>query len=148
MGPIREAFLLSVGVLCYPGAHAVAQESAEAVECLSMGRVRDIEVVDDDRILFYQGGQRVYLNVLERTCEGLKRDGSFVWRNGRGSARNPRLCRADFISVMEWGRLGSACKLGAFRLISSDHAEELLSNAPGGSDTSESAEAPNPETAD
>src|SRR5688572_24383306 len=100
MRSIREALFASVVMLCHPGAHAAAQESSDAVDCLSLGRVRDIEVVDDDRILFYQGSQRVYLNVLERTCEGLKRDGAFVWRNGRGTARNPRLCRADFISVI------------------------------------------------
>jgi hypothetical protein len=148
MRSIRQALFASVVMLCYPGAHAAAQESGEALECLSMGRVRDIEVVDDDRILFYQGGQRVYLNVLERTCEGLKRDGAFTWRNGRGTVRNPRLCRADFISVLDWGRLGSACKLGAFRLISNDHAKELLSNGPGGSEKSESAKTPNPATND
>lgn len=147
MRSIREALLVSAVMLCYPAAHASAQETNEAVNCLSTNRVRDIEVVDDDRILFYEGGRRVYLNVLEKTCEGLKRGGSFVWRNGRGNGtRNPRLCSSDFISVLDWGRLGSACKLGAFRLISNDHAKELLSNGPGGSEKSESA--PNPATDD
>src|SRR5262245_25647289 len=54
----RALFVFAV-MLCYPGARAAAQETNEAVSCLSMNRVRDIEVVDDDRILFYHSGGRV-----------------------------------------------------------------------------------------
>jgi hypothetical protein len=144
MRSISQALLVAAAVL-YPGAHAAAQEPNEAVDCLSMNRVRETEVVDDDRILFYQG-QRIYLNVLEKTCEGLKRGGAFAWRDARGTrTRNPRLCRADFISVVDWGRLAAICKLGAFRLISNDHAEELLSSERE-SEKSESVDTPNPAT--
>src|SRR5687767_11921861 len=115
MRSIREALFASVVMFCHPVAHAAAQESSDAVDCLSLGRVRDIEVVDDGCILFYQGRQLVYLNVIESTCDGLIRDVAFGWRNGRGTARSPRLCRANFISVIDWGRIGSACKLGAFQ---------------------------------
>ena len=149
MPSIREALFVSAVMLCYLDAPAVAQESTEAVSCLSMSRVRDIEVVDDDRILFYQGGGRVYLNVLERTCLGLKRGGSFGWGSGRGNGiRNTRLCSSDTISVLDHLSVGSACKLGVFRLISTDQAKELLSNGPGESEKSESAEIPNPATDD
>lgn len=139
--------MFSAVVLCSPGAPAAAQESNEAINCLSMSRVRDIKVVDDDHILFYQGGGRVYLNALERTCLGLKRGGTFAWGSGRGNRiRNTRLCSSDVVSVLDDLRPGSACKLGEFRLISKDRADELLSNGPGGSEKSESAEIPDPAT--
>lgn len=142
MHSIRKALFVSAVMLCYPSANAAAQDANEPIYCLSMSRVRDIKVVDDDRILFYRGGGRVYLNVLEKTCEGLKRGGSFMWGSGRGNGiRNTRLCSADFISVLDGRRLGSACKLGVFRVISNDFAKELLS---GGSEKSESAQIPNP----
>ena len=145
MRSIRKALFASAVVLCFPSSHAAAQETSEPVSCLSMSRVRDIEVVDDDRILFYQGGGRVYLNVLERTCLGLKRGGSFVWGSGRGNGiRNTRLCSSDVVSVLDGQSIGSACKLGVFQLISNDDAKQLLSDGPGEAEKSESAKSRDP----
>ena len=122
----RIPVTLSVGVLLtLAGAAVIAQDSDEPMSCLVMSRVRDTKVVDDDRVLFYESGGRIYLNKLQRTCAGLKFSGSFVWRSSRG-IRNTRLCSSDWITVVERRRSGSACELGSFQLISEEQVEQLL----------------------
>jgi hypothetical protein len=130
----RIPVALSVGVLLtLASAAVIAQDSAEPVSCLVMTRVRDIKVVDDDRVLFYQRGGRIYLNTLERTCARLKFSGSFVWRGSRG-IQNTRLCSSDWIIVVERRRSGSACELGPFQLISEEQVQQLLPSEPGTSE--------------
>jgi hypothetical protein len=99
------------------------------VRCLPMNRIDDTTVIDDDRVLFFVGPERVYLNVLEQTCDGLERSGSFAWRASRG-IRNTQLCSGDWITVMERQSSGSACELGGFRLLTQEETDTLLPERP------------------
>ena len=121
--------LLALSLAATPS--ATAQEEEEVVDvtpvhCISMGRVRTTTVVDDRNILFYQRGGRIYLNILERACVGLQRNGLFTYKVQSG-ARHARLCDTDTINVVESnGSTGFNCGLGQFHPVSEIKAQELL----------------------
>ena len=119
----RAVFLTVLAFAVSPSASAQTPE--DAVRCLYLDRIKDTKVVDDNRVLFFLSRNRVYLNVLARNCEGLERSGAFGWTRSPPT-RIPKLCSADWITVVEWGRLGSACPLGPFQSISATEAEALL----------------------
>ena len=68
-------------------------------DCVSLPRVSRTEVIDDQTILFYQRGGKVYLNHLPRKCGGLAREDRFMYK-----VTTTRLCSSDTITVLEhWG---------------------------------------------
>ena len=95
------------------------------VGCISMGRVRTTTVVDEQNILFYQRGGRIYLNILDQACLGLHRNGTFTYTVQSG-ARYVRLCDSDTITVLEPSGRGFSCGLGEFHPVSQLQAEAML----------------------
>ena len=49
-------------------------------DCVSLSRVSRTKVIDDNTILFYMRGRRIYRNILDRECPGLEREGRFTYR--------------------------------------------------------------------
>jgi hypothetical protein len=94
------------------------------VECLSTTSIDRTDVVDDQTIIFFMRGKRIFRNYLPRKCPGLEREDRFSYQT-----TNSRLCDIDTITVLEqWGsRLqpGFTCALGAFHPISAEEAEAL-----------------------
>jgi hypothetical protein len=92
--------------------------------CLSLARVDRTRVLDDQTILFYMRGDRVYRNFLARKCPGLAEQNRFSYESRTG-----RLCNVDTVTVLEqWaGRLeaGFTCRLGDFHPISPEEIEDL-----------------------
>lgn len=116
------AFGLLLAVAASPEEPSAAPTPAR---CISMGSVQTTTIVDDNRILFYQRGGRIYLNSLDRTCVGLTRSGKFSYKVQSG-ARYVRMCDTDRINVLERTGNGFNCGLGVFVPVSAEAAAELL----------------------
>jgi hypothetical protein len=117
------------GVAALSLASAAAQDDDEAsdepLRCLSMNSIRETKVVDDNRVLFFQGGDKAFLNRLDRECLGLARYGAFTYKVQSG-ARHARLCSTDSITVLEMTGRGLNCGLGMFEPLSLEEAESLV----------------------
>lgn len=118
--------LLLIGLVsAIPGAtvaEATAGGDKEAAaksekRCLSLSRIRNTRVLDDQSILFVMRGKPDYRNVLPRRCPGLGFYKSFGYKTGINS-----VCDLDIITVLESGRRGASCGLGKF--VEYDPAEE------------------------
>jgi hypothetical protein len=120
------------GAVALSLANAVAQgddedeASREPLRCLSMNSIRSTQVLDNRRVLFFQGRDRVFLNRLDRECLNLARYGTFSYKV-KGGARQARVCATDAITVIESTGRGLNCELGLFEPLSQDEAESLLS---------------------
>ena len=135
----RMTTTLFAGVLLFTTAAAFAQNDIEALEaeaaaaiaddidreserCISVSRIKETHIVDDNNILFYMRGNNVYLNELRWACRGLKRERQFSY-----SVRANRLCGTDTITVLQGfgSSLGPAnsCGLGQFVPISEVEAD-------------------------
>jgi hypothetical protein len=100
-----------------------------ADNCIWLRQLDRTEVIDDQNILFYQHGNRVYRNYLPRACPGLDREERFMYE-----ARSNQLCSVDTITVLEdWGSTGLTrgftCALGEFRTVTEEEIEELRRTA-------------------
>lgn len=97
-------------------------------DCVSLPRVSRTEVIDDQTILFYQRGGKVYLNHLPRKCGGLAREDRFMYK-----VTTTRLCSSDTITVLEhWGAgftPGFTCRLGKFNPVSPEEIADLKAAA-------------------
>jgi hypothetical protein len=122
------ALLGGVVALAWAGASAQEDddERDEPLRCLSMNSIRETKVLDDYRVLFFQGRETVFLNRLDRECLGLARSGTFSYKVQSG-ARHARLCSTDSITVIETTGRGLNCGLGLFERLSVDQAESLVS---------------------
>ncbi len=92
--------------------------------CLSLNRINNTHILDDNNILFYAVGKKVYLNRLPRKCPGLARADSFMYKTSLS-----QLCDLDIITVlnnMGFGFMqGPSCGLGKFYPIDAERAKEL-----------------------
>lgn len=91
-------------------------------KCINARILRRTEVVDDQHILFYLSGTKVYLNILPKVCSGLSRERRFSYTT---IGRN--LCRFDSIQILSdvGGAIhqGRSCRLGYFHLTSKEEIE-------------------------
>ena len=97
-------------------------------ECVNVRQIKKTEIIDDQNILFYMNGGKIYRNHLPRKCFGLKRRESFSYK-----LHTPRLCGIDIIKVVDqFGGLsqGTSCGLGKFHPISKEQAAFLMGNEP------------------
>ena len=121
------ALLGSVAALSLASAAAQddEEESDEPLRCLSMNSIRSTKVLDDQRVLFIQSRDKVFLNRLDRDCLGLFRNGTFTYKVQSG-ARHARLCDTDSITVLETTGRGLNCGLGRFEPLSQAELESLI----------------------
>jgi hypothetical protein len=121
------ALLGSVAALSLASAAAQddEEESDEPLRCLSMNGIRSTKILDDQRVLFIQGRDKVFLNRLDRECLGLFRNGTFTYKVQSG-ARHARLCDTDSITVLETTGRGLNCGLGRFEPLSQAEVESLI----------------------
>ena len=122
--------LFFVGLLLLAGP-AVADDELDAdlvdrepVNCVTVNRIKQTRIVDDNNILFFMRGGEVYRNYMPRRCPRLKRENSFTY-----DVRTNSLCNVDIIYVLErFGsslRRGMACGLGMFYAVTKEEAEQL-----------------------
>jgi hypothetical protein len=121
---------------------------AESKDCVYESWVKRTAVVNDGAVIFFGREQLAYLNVLDRTCNGLARDGSFVVRFQRdsrgfiqGVQGNPLICDANEIyPYKETGaRTVASCGIGRFYPLSEDQALALLVKPGDGQGASEAS---------
>jgi hypothetical protein len=102
--------LLSVGAV-----HAYGQKSdtTTAERCIPIKSIKQTKVVDDQNILFYVSGGKVYTNHLPHSCSGLASADTFKYKTSQSE-----LCNVDVITVLNrtGGSLmpGATCGLGEF----------------------------------
>ena len=121
------ALLGSVAALSLASAAAQddEEESDEPQRCMSMNSIRSTKFLDDQRVLFIQSRDKVFLNRLDRECLGLFRNGAFTYKVQSG-ARHARLCDTDSITVLETTGRGLNCGLGRFEPLSQAEVESLI----------------------
>ena len=110
-------------------------------DCLAMGRVRKQEVIDDATILYVLKDGRVYVNLLNESCPGLKEFGPPLYAPGGGRFyRTARVCAGNKVLVNRRPRefmsadnvefsVPVQCPLGQFFPISDEQAEEIRNPA-------------------
>lgn len=128
---LRARIAVGLAAALAASAPGMAQDDAddaapgETVDCVSLSRVDDTRIVDEETILFYMRGGDIYRNVLPNRCPGLNRTSTFMYR-----VTTPRLCAVDVITLLE--NFGSrfmpaaSCGLGEFQPISEATAEEII----------------------
>ena len=93
-------------------------------DCIVVQSIDQTDAVDDQNIIFYMRGNKVYRNHLPRKCPGLERENRVAFET-----RSSRLCSIDTITVLEdFGvgfRPGFTCRLGEFVPMSAAEVEEL-----------------------
>ncbi len=93
-------------------------------DCLITQSIDQTDAIDDQNIIFYMRGRKVYRNHLPRKCPGLERENRIAWQT-----HSSRLCSIDQITVLEdFGgtfRPGFTCRLGEFVPLSPAEVEEL-----------------------
>lgn len=92
-----------------------ARPVGEAVNCISLNRIRNTEVHDDRTIDFHMNGGQVYRNTLPHSCSGLGFEESFSYETSLS-----QLCSTDIITVFRSGGggvNGPSCGLGQFQPV-------------------------------
>ena len=51
----------------------------EPVNCVTVNRIRRTDIIDDNNILFYMRGGKIYRNYMQRKCPRLKSQDSFTY---------------------------------------------------------------------
>ena len=78
--------------------------------CISLNRIQNTRVLDDQTILFKMRGKKHYVNRMSRSCPSLKREERFMYKTSIG-----QLCNVDIITVLDsFGRSWASCGLGKF----------------------------------
>jgi hypothetical protein len=110
---------LSLGVPC---ARAQADEPLDRspVTCIIVSRLEYTKIVDEQTVLFYLPGDRVFRNRLHNGCPWLDRDDTIGY--GVTPSRLARLCAGDLINTED----GVGCRVGPFEPITVDEAKEIL----------------------
>ena len=93
-------------------------------ECIAVSAIDRTDVIDDNTIIFFMRGKKIYRNYLPKRCPGLERHDRFAYQSNGN-----RLCDIDTVTVLEqWGaRLSSGftCPLGMFHPITQEDVDEL-----------------------
>ena len=93
-------------------------------DCLITQSIDQTDAIDDQNIIFYMRGSKVYRNHLPRKCPGLERENRIAYQT-----HSSRLCSIDQITVLEdlggTFRPGFTCRLGEFVPMSAAEVEEL-----------------------
>jgi hypothetical protein len=132
---LRRSSLALAPILWLAVGPALAQdgqdaESADAFDrtpedCVSTPNIDRTHAIDDQTILFFMRGKKVYRNYLPRKCPNLERQNRIMYKT-----HGARLCDVDTITVLEqWGaRLtpGFTCPLGPFHPITQEEVEDLM----------------------
>jgi hypothetical protein len=93
-----------------PAEEAQVQPVGKPAHCLSIARISESRVRDDQTIDFVTHGGQVYRNRLANSCSSLALEERFGYE-----APTQELCSGDTITVLP---VGGSCGLGEFQQIS------------------------------
>lgn len=121
--PAAESAPLSVEEIL--AAAPRAEDYGQSTRCLSTNAYMNVDVLDNQTLVFRGRGGRAWLNRLRRPCIGLRRDDAL-----RFELHENRLCSLDsftgidaFMGSLERG--SAICSLGEFETISREQAAAL-----------------------
>jgi len=122
------ALIAGAGILSGIGAMSPAygdeSRADRPVHCLSLIRIKDSDILDNQHIVFETVGHKYYLNQLSHPCPGLTRDKAFMYRTSLD-----QLCDLDIITVLDdYGfglQPGASCGLGVFEPVSKEQVDGL-----------------------
>ncbi|MCF7981053.1 MAG: hypothetical protein K9K86_03640 [Pseudomonadales bacterium] len=97
-----------------------AEEDSLGERCISLSRIKSVDVLDNQRIVFHMQGDKDFINVLPHRCPGLRKNQPFMYRTSLSE-----LCDLDIITVLDSGGFGlrplGSCGLGRFKpMLDSD----------------------------
>ena len=109
-----------------PAGHADEHEAEpETLRCLNARTIRRTHVINDDYVVFWIQGRRLFLNALPKSCKGLSRDRRFSFETSTRS-----LCVRDKIRVLEESASGfyegRFCTLGLFYPMSEEDLASFI----------------------
>lgn len=124
----RLSQLMTALVVLSTPALAAASDDAvddeEGKRCINARAIRGTDVLNDDNVIFFMQGRKIYLNTLPRSCKGLSRDGRFSFVTHTRS-----LCKFDSINVLKDSGSGvyegRACKLGRFKSVTEEEIQDF-----------------------
>lgn len=100
-----------------------AEEYASEERCLSIRRYDDVDILDDQHVVFRGSGDRIWINKLRGRCVGLRRDDILKF-----DVRNMRVCDLDTfegVSAGMWGLRTGVCTLGTFSAVTPEQLEAI-----------------------
>lgn len=82
------------------------------VQCLSSYNMNDMVVIDESTVAYRLGSNRVYVNHLQGTCNGLGRNAIMVTKSLAGSDN----CRGDIVTMVDQSShmMTGSCAFGDF----------------------------------
>jgi hypothetical protein len=92
-----------------PAEEAQVQPAGKPEQCLSLARIDETRVRDDQTIDFVMKSGKVYRNRLPYSCSNLGFEERFAYSTG-----TQELCSSDAITVLP---MGASCGLGEFQPI-------------------------------
>ena len=101
------------------------EDYSDPVTCLNRYAYEEVDVINQELLLFYGRRGKVWLNRLRNACIGLRRRDTLAF-----DMRDNRLCDLDtFSSVDAFGgpleRTSARCSLGKFEPVSPEQAQLL-----------------------
>lgn len=114
----RRKTVIGAALLLAAAGTVTAQTKADAPQrCIQISRIDHTKVVDNQNILFYMRGGKVYNNHLPHPCSTLSFGRAFKFATSQS-----QLCSVDIISVIESSTgdeiAGAKCGLGMFVPVS------------------------------
>jgi len=106
-------------------AHAQqAGNDSESIPCLKLSRIDNIDILDNNHLVFQTGVNEYYLNTLPYACNGLRLNDSLMYQTSLNE-----ICNVDVVTVLNTigpgFQAGPSCGLGMFEPISKEEIKTL-----------------------
>ena len=121
----RIAAISLVCLSVVPVVHAQdAVTDKEPIRCVKIDRIENVDVIDNENVVFQIGINNYYLNTLPYACNGLRLNESIMYRTSTNE-----LCDIDVITVLDkigpGFQAGPSCGLGKFKPITREEIKTL-----------------------
>ena len=121
----RIAAISLVCLSVVPVVHAQdAVTDKEPIRCVKIDRIENVDVIDNENVVFQIGINDYYLNTLPYACNGLRLNESIMYRTSTNE-----LCDIDVITVLDkigpGFQAGPSCGLGKFKPITREEIKTL-----------------------
>jgi hypothetical protein len=100
-----------------------AEEYAEEERCLSTYVYEQVDILDEQHVVFRGSGDKLWLNTLRNRCVGLRRNDVLQFK-----MRDNRLCDLDSFEGMSsfmWGIRSGTCTLGTFSPVTQEQVDAI-----------------------
>lgn len=118
-------FVCAGAMVWLPPVAAQDPDAGEALaNCLSLNRIKSVDILDERHLVFHMISGEHYLNVLPNRCPGLRKHSALMYRTSLS-----KLCDMDIVTVLDNIGPGyqpaGACGLGKFLPVQEDKLDAL-----------------------